>query len=120
MRRELANSSIDELKIDKDCFVNKDWLREYVEVIVGVCGQRGVTVEAIRMCASKKKGLHFYIKISPPVEPMQADLLQFLLGDDALRVDFNRARIESGLAEWNKLFEVEGRRLSTIYRKEKG
>jgi CBS-domain-containing membrane protein len=48
---------------------------------------------------------------------MQADLLQFILGDDAQRVDFNRARIESDLAEWNKLFEVTGRRLKTIYRK---
>jgi hypothetical protein len=42
--------------------------------------------------------------------------LQWLLGDDSQRVGFNRARIESGLNEWNKLFEVVGRRLTTIYR----
>jgi hypothetical protein len=37
-------------------------------------------------------------------------------GDDSRRVDFNRARIESGLEEWNKLFEVPENVLCTIYK----
>ena len=28
-----------------------------------------------------------------------------LLGDDSKRLDYNQARIDSGLREWNKLFE---------------
>ena len=104
------------LKIDKDCFVGKDWIDSYVDLIVKECGSFGVTVKTIKMCNSKRKGLHFYVKIDPPIEPTLANKLQFLLGDDALRVDFNRARIESSLIEWNKLFEVAGRRLRTIYK----
>ena len=45
-----------------------------------------------------------------------ANQLQWLLGDDCQRVDFNRARIDSGLDEWSKLFEVPYVRLRTIYR----
>ena len=65
---------------------------------------------------SKKKGFHLYIKIKPAIEPKKANFLQWLFGDDSLRVNFNQARIKSGLVEWNKLFEVVGRRLKTIYR----
>jgi hypothetical protein len=104
-----------ELKIDKDCFVDGAWVNYYVQVIVSTCQSFRVKVESIRMCNSRKKGLHLYIKISPPIEPSKANMLQWLLGDDSARVDFNRARIESGLEEWNKLFEIAGRRLKTIY-----
>jgi hypothetical protein len=41
--------------------------------------------------------------------------LQYLLGDDAKRVDFNRGRINSRLAHWNILFEAVGRKLKTLY-----
>src|SRR5665648_37541 len=107
---------VDLLKVDKDCFVDKEWIDAYVKVIVQTCRSYDVLVQTIKMCNSRKKGLHFYIKIHPSVEPERANLLQFLLGDDCLRVNFNRARIASGLLEWNKLFEVAGRRLKTIYR----
>jgi hypothetical protein len=60
--------------------------------------------------------MHFYIKIKPAIEPHVANNLQYLLGDDAKRVAFNMARIESGLAEWNKLFERANARLTTVYR----
>jgi hypothetical protein len=107
------------LKVDKDCFVDQNWIEAYVQQIVHTCQSYNVTVEAIKMCNSKKKGLHFYIYISPAVDAGLANMLQWLLGDDCLRVDFNRARIASGLQEWNKLFEVSNRRLKTIYRKQK-
>jgi hypothetical protein len=68
------------------------------------------------MCRSKRKGYHFYISINPPVEANVANQLQWLLGDDDLRVDRNRARIQAGFDRWNKLFERLDARLRTIYR----
>ena len=104
------------LKVDKDCFVDEDWIQGYIETIVQICKAHGVTVICIKMCASEKKGQHFYIWINPEVDARIAVYLQYLLGDDSQRVDCCRARVESGLNEWNKLFEVAGRRLRTIYR----
>jgi len=106
---------VSELKIDKDCFVDQDWVENYVDVIIMIVESFGVTVESIKMCESRRKGFHLYIAVNPPIESMFANKLQWLLGDDSLRVDFNRARIESDLPEWNKLFEVASRRLKTIY-----
>jgi hypothetical protein len=68
------------------------------------------------MCPSAHKGQHFYIRITPPVQATLANRLHYLLGDDCQRVDFNRARIESGLDEWSKLFERPNVRLRIIYR----
>ena len=44
-----------------------------------------------------------------------ANRVQWLLRDDCQRVDYNRARIESGLNEWNKLFEVSGKKPRILY-----
>jgi hypothetical protein len=63
-----------------------------------------------------RHGRHYYIKIDPPVSAKTANNLQYLLGDDANRVDYNRARINSGLAPWNRLFESLGRKMVTLYR----
>ena len=115
MSRKNESGKVAELKIDKDCFVDDDWIDNYVDIIVNICTAFRVKVESIKMCKSRRKGLHFYISISPPVDPSLANQLQWLLGDDSKRVDFNRARIESRLVEWNKLFEVARRRLKTIY-----
>ena len=115
MSKRSTVEKVDELKIDKDSFVDQDWIEDYVELILKVCRDSGTAVDSVRMCESRRKGLHFYIAVTPPVDPATANRLQWLLGDDSLRVDFNRARIESGLLEWNKLFEVAGRRLRTIY-----
>ena len=105
-----------ELKVDQDCFVDQEWLEDYVEHVKAVSERFGVSVKTIQMCESKRKGLHFYIIIRPPIEATLANKLQYLLGDDALRVDFNRARIDAGFPEWNKLFEEPGRQLRIIYR----
>ena len=103
------------MKIDKDCFVDKGWLADYIDAVITICRLKGVEARRIRICCSRRKGLHFYVDINPPVESHIANLLQWLLGDDSQRVDFNRARIDSGLARWNLLFEVAGRQLRTIY-----
>ena len=103
------------LKIDKDCHVNPDWIEDYIRLILTVSCWFRVGVNSVKMCTSRRKGLHFYIEIDPPLDPQLANRLQWLLGDDCQRVDFNRARIESGLAEWSKLFERVNVRLRTIY-----
>lgn len=103
------------LKIDKDLIVEKHWLKGYVDIIIQTCKTRGVNVTQIKMSLSESKGFHLYILINPEIEAEEANYLQFLLGDDSLRVGFNRARIESDLNEFNKLFEKPNARLRTIY-----
>jgi hypothetical protein len=106
---------VNELKIDKDCHVHKSWQQDYIELIISQCRKFGVTVLSIKKCNSEKKGVHFYIKIKPHIDSNLANRIQYLLGDDSRRVDFNRARIKSGLNEWSKLFEVPNVKLRTIY-----
>jgi len=103
------------LKIDKDCFVDPGLNMEYVRTIVHTCSKYELKVLWIKYSRSRH-GMHFYIKIKPTVEAHVANNLQYLLGDDAKRVAFNRARIVSGVAEWNKLFERANARLTTVYR----
>jgi hypothetical protein len=117
MQRNVGPNLVSILKVDKDCFVSTNWIRVWIEMAVVMCQKHSVTVTLIRMCRSRRKGLHFYIHITPSITADLANQLQWLLGDDALRVDFNRARIESGLNEWNKLFEKPGVKLRTIYRR---
>ena len=116
MLRRSESGKVSELKIDKDCFVDRWWMENHTELIVCECQKRKITVESIKKCNSKRKGYHLYIKIKPAIDSNLANFLQWLFGDDARRVGFNRARIESGLLEWNKLFEIPCRRLRTIYR----
>jgi len=104
------------LKLDIDSIVDDEWISNKARAIVAVCKSFKVTVDNIKICRSRRKGIHFYIHIQPPVEASFANQLQWLLADDPARVAFNQARIESDLAQWNKLFEVAERRLRTIYR----
>ena len=104
------------LKIDKDCFVDTRLNAQYVRTVIHTCGKYGIEVRSIK-CSKSRHGVHFYIGIKPSVEAEIANGLQYLLGDDAKRVAFNRARIESGIPEWNKLFERPGVRLETVYQK---
>ena len=103
------------LKVDKDCYVTRGWITDWARlVVVPVCGRFGVKVEEIHKTNSRK-GVHFYIRISPSVHAELANRLQWLLGDDCRRVDFNRARIEVRYAAWNELFEREKPTFSLIY-----
>jgi hypothetical protein len=104
------------LKVDKDCHVSSQLEREWVRValvILRICHESVEWIKGTRT----HHGRHYYIKIDPPVDAHTANDLQYLLGDDASRVDYNRARIISRLEEWNKLFEATGRRLRTLYRR---
>jgi hypothetical protein len=108
----LPNESV--LKIDKDCSADARLNGEYVQTVVDICRKHGVKVLWIKSTQTQH-GRHFYIRIDSPLDAHTANSLQYLLGDDAKRVAFNRARIESGLVGWNKLFEAVGRKLRTLY-----
>ena len=112
-KRSLARTSA--LKIDKDCSVDPSLNMEYVRIILQICRRYAIKVLSIKSSKSPH-GTHFYVKIKPAVHAHVANNLQYLLGDDAKRVAFNRARIESGLAEWNKLFERSSMDMTTVYR----
>ena len=117
-RRRDASASIpktDLLKIDKDCVVDARLQREYVQTVIDVCQERGIKVLWIKR-TDTAHGIHYYIRISPPVDARTANNLQYLLGDDSKRVGFNNARIDSGLVEWSKLFERANCKVTTLYR----
>lgn len=117
--RGRSGASVDRvsvLKIDKDSFVKRHWIQDYLRLVLNSCHEYGIRVVSVEKTLSEHRGIHFYIEITPPVEAEFANRLQWLLGDDSRRVDFNRARIESGLNEWNKLFERPNARPRTVYR----
>jgi hypothetical protein len=104
------------LKIDKDVVLfDSYWNREYLRLIVDTCRLYGVNVVSVKMCPSQRKGVHYYVALDRSIGANDANMLQYIFGDDAARVDHNRARIESGLNQWSKLFEKAGTRLRTIY-----
>jgi hypothetical protein len=114
-RAGVPTSRVDVLKIDKDCHVDQSWVRNYARAVRSICRMKRVKVTYLEMGRSKK-GLHFYIGIQPRVSDEFANRLQWLLGDDCRRVDYNRARIRSRYPDWNKLFERIGQRFVTLYR----
>jgi hypothetical protein len=106
----------DLLKVDKDCIVPHEWLLEYVlRIVLPTCGFYGITVLWVKYCPSEKKGIHIYIRITPPVGAVLALKLLYLLGDDGQRVSLNRARMWAGLDDWSKLFETANPKFRTIY-----
>jgi hypothetical protein len=104
------------LKINHDIHVRPHLEREYVQQTVANlrrCHENVGWIKATRT----HHGSHYYIKIDPPVEAHTANNLQYLLGDDARRVDYNRARINSRLAHWNILFERVNCKMRALYRR---
>jgi hypothetical protein len=94
------------LKIDKDCIVDASWLKEYRETIRLVLARAySLKPTAIAITPSRSKGSHVRIYLDKSISAETANKLQWLLGDDCARVDFNRARIDAGFDEWSKLFE---------------
>ncbi len=117
MRKRKGNANLPKesvLKIDKDCHVAAKLNYEMVQNIIDTCGKRGLNTLWIKTTRTAH-GRHFYIKIDLPIEAEETNDLQYLLGDDAKRYAFNKARIESGLPEWNKLFEKPAAGLTRIY-----
>jgi hypothetical protein len=103
------------LKIDKDCQVPREWERNYTRLILTVASWFNIEVNSIKTCRSINSSMHYYVDINPPLDAHLANRLQFLAGDDSIRVAYNQARINSGLAEFNKLFERPMVNLRTLY-----
>jgi hypothetical protein len=104
------------LKIDKDCHVDSQLEQEYIQDALAILSRRGIRVLKIEATRTYH-GRHYYFYLAEPVDAHTANRLQYLLGDDPKRVDYNQARINSGLVGWNKLFETIGRKLRTLYRR---
>jgi hypothetical protein len=103
--------------IDKDCAADRELLYEYLWLIlIPLCQSFGLTVLSVQVRRSWSKGFHVYIAIDPPVDPELAIRMQFLAGDDALRVRLCRLRLQAGFEEFNKLWWYPHRRMRTIYR----
>jgi hypothetical protein len=93
------------LMIDLDLDPDKSWLKQYRRNVAQVLRSCGLRPTSIRITRSRSKGYHARIYLNKPVPAETACMLQWILCDDAPRVDFNRARIKAGFDEWNKLFE---------------
>ena len=102
------------LKIDKDCHIDSELEREYIQDALAILSRRGIHVVKIKATRTYH-GRHYYFHLAEPVDAQTANRLQYLLGDDPKRVDYNQARINSRLIGWNKLFETIGRKLRTIH-----
>ena len=93
------------LMVDIDLDVDRSWLKDYRLKAAQLLRSCGLKPTAIRITTSRSKGYHARIYLNKSVPAHTANMLQWLLGDDCPRVDFNRARINAGFDEWNKLFE---------------
>jgi hypothetical protein len=102
------------LKVDKDCHIDSLLEHEYIRDALAILSRHGICVVKIEATRTYH-GRHYYFHLAEPVGASTANRLQYLLGDDSKRVDYNRARINSRLVGWNKLFEIVGRRMRTIY-----
>jgi len=92
------------LKIDYDYMPkDKKWLELWKKTRIMILESLGYKAERITITKTKR-GFHAYIKINKNVRSKTANMLQFLLGDDATRVKINEWRIERGVPYWNKLF----------------
>jgi hypothetical protein len=91
--------------IDLDITVDDSWLKQYRRIVELVLRSFGSRATAVRITPSRSRGYHVRIYLNKSVPAETANMLQWLLCDDHGRVDFNRARINVGLDEWNKFFE---------------
>jgi hypothetical protein len=91
--------------IDLDLVVDERWLQSYKHVVKLILEYYGLSAAAIRITPSRNKGNHVRIYLDNFVPASFANMLQWLLLDDHGRVDFNRARINIGFDEWDKLWQ---------------
>jgi hypothetical protein len=109
MRKMRKHSSVPPtslLMIDLDFVPYKSWLKHYRPKVQLALQSYGMKARSIKITSSNHKGYHVRIYLDKPVPARLANLLQWLLCDDAARVGFNQARINIGFDEWNKLFEA--------------
>jgi len=95
------------LKIDIDFIPPKSWQREWESTRELILNSLGFKLLAlIKKKSSSGKGLHYYFHIEGrKISESYLNKLQFLLGDDIVRVAINQARIKMKVKHWNKLFD---------------
>jgi hypothetical protein len=93
------------LKIDLDLLVNESWLQHYRRNVRLILKSYGLRAGAVKITPSRRKGYHVRIYLDKAIPAVIANMFQWFLLDDHARVDFNRARIQAGFDEWDKLFE---------------
>lgn len=91
------------LKIDVDIKMTDGLMRKWLLTRSAILKALGYKHFVIRPFDTKR-GKHFYIELDEKVKAMVANELQFLLGDDQVRVKINTRRIQRGVKKWNKLF----------------
>lgn len=96
------------LKIDIDIDLPRKWLELYIKSRIALLKSIGYTVDKIiYKKSSSKKGYHFWIHLKEDVkDDNELNMLQFLCGDDPVRVKINMIRIKTGHREWNVLFDI--------------
>ena len=93
------------LMIDLDITMDDSWLKHYRCMVELVLESFGFKATSVRITPSRSRGYHVRIYLNKPVPAETANMLQLLLLDDHGRVDFNRARINVGFDEWDKLWD---------------
>jgi len=91
------------LKIDLDVRPATQLLSEWIRTRKVLLKELGYTPKSIDWFETKR-GYHVYILLEVDVSDAEANILQFLLGDDHTRVKINFWRIEHKVKRWNKLF----------------
>ena len=91
------------LKVDIDFHPPEEWITDWIMTRWHILAVLGHDIDYIKMFKTKR-GLHFYIKLSKNLDDETANMLQFMMGDDATRVKINAWRIKRGIKRWNKLF----------------
>lgn len=105
------------LKIDKDLMIDEDWLEHWIKLVIRPVAKRfGARVRRVQVHDSLHKGFHTIVTLDRLLPPNVENELQFLMGDDSVRVSLNRARIASGLQEWNKLWAEPDWHFETVYK----
>jgi hypothetical protein len=102
------------LKIDKDHHPSAELERRYIQTVLLVIANQGLRVAWIKRTRTRH-GRHYYVQLVETLTDQAANDLQYLLGGDAKRVAWNQQRINSGLPDWNKLFEEVGRHFEKVY-----
>ena len=86
------------------------WAPSYEKAVVGGLEALGFEVtDVISHPSSSGRGLHYWFHIDSPrrLEDKELNMLNFIAGDDRVRVKINRLRIRRGIRHlWNKAFSA--------------
>lgn len=92
------------LKIDLDIKPEKEWMELWIKTRTEMLRSLGYNPIKIDTFETQK-GTHIYIKLKEDPEDRETNMLQFLCGDDPIRVKINNWRINRKVKMWNKLFK---------------